>query len=1012
MSAPETTDDAAAPPLADHLAANPDASPADRLSPPDSAGTESPADAPRRYSQKWAIAVAVGLLALLPLAYLGLRQIRLKNDVASWLPAGDPNKIALDWFHEHFEPHDRMLATWTSSSLDDPRVEAFAKAVTQQPLAGTDPPIVAIESAVTPGELIDRMVGNRIDEAVATKRLEGVLVGTGLLKVRLTPTGRERRDALVADLRSQAADTFEFPVRIESVGDNFARPQRTVDDFDAAADEDEGGKGGKEPELPEPVSPEAVSPEPVVSYDFELGWPGIQPGSVRTDRIRRWLDTLGEGRTDERVPLIEEVFFEPGSPVAVSVTVNENFEGRTRATLDAVREAAVVAGIDLDELRMGGSPVAAATLNDNVLKAANNGDVPVWRLPRRSPVGFSLLVGVVLAFVVLRSVRLAVLVLLVSIYTTVVTLALVPPTGGSMSMVLVVMPSLLLVLTMSGAIHVANYWKHAAGELHERHGDAVPKGAAVLQAARQAAVPCAMASLTTSIGLLALMTSPLTPVRDFGLYSAIGCVISLFMVLVAFPALLRLWPGRVTPKADHGRGGAIWAGIGRWINRYSTLVATVCLVGMLAGAAGLHRFRTETKVIRYFPDDSRIVQDYEYLEENLAGIVPVTVIVGFQGDGWGNGDLHDQLDLVRTLETRLADMPDISGTLALPDFLPEDDPELSRFKRSRIKRSIFDGVRDAVESPEAGGSEFVTRVKIPLTVGNDGRPVDFAPTPPPDDPDDRQPLGQEIYKITAQVSILTDLDYGPFLADVDAVIQATIAEWQAEQDAAADDGYEDTEADTEEDAEADAEPAPERRVEYLVTGTVPLFLRTQEAVLESLIRSFGLAFLIIAVVMMVILKSPVAGLITMIPNLLPVGLVFGLVSWAEVPVDIGTMITASVALGVAVDGTLHLLTWFRQRLGQGESAGEAIGAGLSHCGPAMFQTSMVVALGLLCLMFSDLLLISRFGWLMAALITAALVADLIFLPSLLGGRLGRVIERSVSSVSDAGLATRAPARTE
>ncbi len=182
-------------------------------------------------------------------------------------------------------------------------------------------------------------------------------------------------------------------------------------------------------------------------------------------------------------------------------------------------------------------------------------------------------------------------------------------------------------------------------------------------------------------------------------------------------------------------------------------------------------------------------------------------------------------------------------------------------------------------------------------------------------------------------------------------------------------------------------------LQHVVTGTVPLFLRTQEAVLESLVLSFGIAFLIIAVVMMVLLRSVAGGLITMLPNLLPVVLVFGLISWAGIKVDIGTMITASVALGIAVDGTLHLITWFRAGLQRGLSRQEAISLALSHCGPAMWQTSAIIGLGMLIVSGSDLLLISRFGWLMAAIIGAALLADIILLPALLAGPLGEVIER-------------------
>ena len=182
---------------------------------------------------------------------------------------------------------------------------------------------------------------------------------------------------------------------------------------------------------------------------------------------------------------------------------------------------------------------------------------------------------------------------------------------------------------------------------------------------------------------------------------------------------------------------------------------------------------------------------------------------------------------------------------------------------------------------------------------------------------------------------------------------------------------------------------------HTVTGMVPVFLRTQNALLESLVNSFSLAFAIIAIVMVVLLRSPVAGVIAMLPNLLPICFVFGLLSFMGKRVDIGTMITASVALGIAVDGTLHLLTWYREGIKMGKSKEEAIELALGHCAPAMWQTSFIVAIGLLVLAPASLLMISRFGVLMAALVGAALIADIIFLPALLAGPLGNIIKKTV-----------------
>jgi hypothetical protein len=89
------------------------------------------------------------------------------------------------------------------------------------------------------------------------------------------------------------------------------------------------------------------------------------------------------------------------------------------------------------------------------------------------------------------------------------------------------------------------------------------------------------------------------------------------------------------------------------------------------------------------------------------------------------------------------------------------------------------------------------------------------------------------------------------------------------------------------------------------------------------------------------------------------------------------------------------MTWFRKGLEKGLSRDEAIIECLVHCGPAMLQTTAGISLAMLVLYPSDLVMISRFGWLMAALIAAAYVGDIVLLPVMLRGALGRRIEKAV-----------------
>ncbi len=197
-------------------------------------------------------------------------------------------------------------------------------------------------------------------------------------------------------------------------------------------------------------------------------------------------------------------------------------------------------------------------------------------------------------------------------------------------------------------------------------------------------------------------------------------------------------------------------------------------------------------------------------------------------------------------------------------------------------------------------------------------------------------------------------------------------------------------------------------LQAIYTGVVPVVYKSQRTLLTSLTKSIGLAFVLIAVVMVVLLNPGqfpgrwfkprnlaiglAAGAVSMIPNMFPVLIVFGSMGHAGILVGIGTMMTASVAMGVAVDDTIHFLSWFRTYLDQGKSRVEAVIETYRRVGPAMTQTTIVGGLGLFVFALSTFVPTQQFGTLMLIMLATALVGDLIFLPALLAGPLGRCFQ--------------------
>jgi len=167
------------------------------------------------------------------------------------------------------------------------------------------------------------------------------------------------------------------------------------------------------------------------------------------------------------------------------------------------------------------------------------------------------------------------------------------------------------------------------------------------------------------------------------------------------------------------------------------------------------------------------------------------------------------------------------------------------------------------------------------------------------------------------------------------------------------------------------------------TGIAPLLECAQRQIFKGFRESFALAFAIITLVMIVSLRSWKAGLIAMIPNLTPICIVFGTMGWIGVPVDIGMMMSGSIALGIAVDGTFHFLVRYQEHFNRDSNSQSAARQALLQTGPPIFQATIIASAGMLALTLSSFGPTARFGILMATMLVAALVGDLVLLPCLL-----------------------------
>ena len=584
---------------------------------------------------------------------------------------------------------------------------------------------------------------------------------------------------------------------------------------------------------------------------------------------------------------------------------------RVEAVAEINRLAASQCGIAEADLRLAGPTVDAAAI-----------DIESRRLLFELA-GFSALVSFVIATMRLRSVRLAIMVLVVATYSTGLSLAILYFSGSYMNLLMTMLPPLVYVLSISSAVHLANYYRDAVHEESVRRVTASSRGP-LRVAIEHGRLPCALAAITTGIGLISLMMSKIDPIRMFGLYAAVGIVVSVLVLFAFLPAALTLFPPRIKEQnplaTDAGRRTAPLI---VYIEEHYLVLTVACLALMAFCGWGLPRVKSTVRLQDRFLPGSDAITDYQWLEENIGPMVPLEVIVRF--DKEDSRDTLQRLRLVAGVQQKIHELGEQVATMSAVN--------LSRLPAGRSVGSVI--ARTVINSD---------RTRNELIDANYLASTDQ----------------QQLWRITVRANAIGDLDYGLFAESLQQAIDPFLQENDAKG---------------------------------TYTGVIPLIYKAQRQLLLDLFRSFLAAFAVIAVVLVFVLRSLVAALLAMIPNLFPAVVVFGGLEWLDIPIQIGSVMTASAALGIAVDDTVHFLTWFRRGLEAGLPRNAALRDAFRRCAGAMVHTTLICCCGLLVFAVSSFVPILHFAWLMVFLLLSALVGDLVLLPAILAGPLGRGFER-------------------
>ncbi len=768
-----------------------------------------------------------------------------------------------------------------------------------------------------------------------------------------------------------------------------------------------------------------------------------------------------------------------------------------RAAIENIETvAATDCAIDPDTIHMGGPPVDNITID-------KEGEATLVRLALLS--GF---VGVGLSYWCFRSLKLTSIVFAVGVLSAGMSLAVVfyfgvlvevmalgmpSPRLGTVDAILMSMPAVVYVLGLSGAIHIVNYYRDARREsgLHDAAESAVRFGWA----------PCTLAAFTTAVGLGSLYTSDILPIKKFGMFTAIAVMGTVAVLFTVLPVFLHRFPISDKLVARQSGGGQGKKHLPDWARRLFDMIvgryAWVCLfwfITMSVFAYGFTMIGTEVQLLKLLDEETDLIHDYAWLEENLGNLVPMEVVLSVPPEKIRSADEHaeadgkqyrmtmiERLEMMRVIQNRFESMPEISRVLSVATFTPEstdsgfgsadrgvDYEKNKRLEENRDTLLEHDYLRvesnGDSEDPDQGQRELWRMSARVAALNVNGKTVDYGifvdDLKSAVDPvllayaqrdkiveklheNGKQIAGGQVYILyrstgTKQApgpntqeallakllqhsgirpetlpsgKVIPDISYFNLAlldehADNPKILDAAI-EKLSEPDALilvsagsdpmakqlADGGLlvidvtdiptSDLPAST--PLALDDGPRPIRAV---YTGMVPLVYKTQRELLKSLFESIMWATVLISFVLMIVLRSPIAGVISMIPNMFPIVIIFGALGWLGIKVDIGIMMTASVALGVAVDDTIHFLTWFRRGIAMGMNRRDSIMLSYDRCATAMTQTTLIGGLGLAVFATSTFTPTQQFGYLMISMLAAALIGDLLLLPALLMSPLG------------------------
>jgi len=533
-------------------------------------------------------------------------------------------------------------------------------------------------------------------------------------------------------------------------------------------------------------------------------------------------------------------------------------------------------------------------------------------------IGFSSVLIILLLWYLYRSIW-GVLFPMIIVWTTLLfTVAIIHLTGGYLEIMSSTIAPILLCVGVADAIHMISKYDDA------RESGLNKKGS-ILEMLQTLGSATFLTSVTTAIGFASLLSSSVVPMAKFGAYTAMGVLIAYVITIFFLPvALSKSRKSRVFNE----KSGFFYPFINRILNRITAInrlhygkILIIGAVGTVIILIGVRNVDVNGRVFDDLGEDTVLMQDSRFFSDHLAPQFPLEFIIDTrEEEGAFSTDLLKRID---DFEDYLLQFDEIARVAGLHTLIKEVH-HIFRDDTSEQEESR------ALPDDDSSISQYVLLLEI-----NDApeleRLVDF----------DYQKL-----RVTAFSEDAGSKRINEIRDEIAVYIDQNFDE------------------------------------EITITGTTILSADLTEKIVFSLAWSILIAVVAISIIMTLLFKNLRMVIISLVPNLIPLLVIAGVMGYLNVDIKPSTAVIFTIALGIAVDDSIHYLARFRIEYMRSKALNAALSATTLKTGRAIVVTSLILIAGFGTLITSAFTSTAMMGFLVCTTIFAALIADLFILPSL------------------------------